>query len=81
MSKMVTYKVLRSHEGDRFYKDGETRELSTADAKHLVDLGVLEEAVSGSEKAEMPPENKQEASPLNKAELAATSKRAQDRKD
>lgn len=43
MSETVKYDVLREHEGDRFYRSGETRELKKVDAKHLIDLGVLGE--------------------------------------
>lgn len=43
MSEMVKYDVLREHEGDRFYRSGETRELKKVDAKHLIELGVLGE--------------------------------------
>lgn len=43
MSETVKYDVLREHEGDRFYRSGETRELKKVDAKHLLDLGVLGE--------------------------------------
>ena len=39
----VKYDVLREHEGDRFYKTGETRDLDEGSAKHLVKLGVLAE--------------------------------------
>ncbi|MDK4704324.1 hypothetical protein PH562_18875 [Rhizobium sp. CNPSo 4062] len=46
MSKILKYDVLREHEGDRFYKRGETRELAENDAQHLVGLGVL--ALPGS---------------------------------
>lgn len=60
MSNIVTYNVLREHEGDRFYKTGETRDLDSAEAKQLVDLGVLA-------KAEKAHANKAEpASPKNK---------------
>lgn len=41
MSKTIVYDVLRGHEGDRFYKEGGERELTEADAAHLVKLGVL----------------------------------------
>lgn len=43
MSETVKYDVLREHEGDRFYRSGETRELAKVDAKHLLKLGVLAE--------------------------------------
>lgn len=41
MNKVVEYEVLREHEGDRFYRRGERRELLENEAKHLVGLGVL----------------------------------------
>lgn len=43
---MKTYKVLERHIGENAqepYKPGDTRELSAADAKALVDLGLLQE--------------------------------------
>jgi hypothetical protein len=40
---MPKYKVLRRHDGDKEYHDGDERTLSKAEAKHLVDLGVLQE--------------------------------------
>lgn len=43
MSKTVKYDVLREHEGDKFYREGESREMSAGDAKHLISLGVLAE--------------------------------------
>lgn len=63
MSKTVKYDVLREHEGDRFYRTGDTREMAEADAKQLLGLGVLaphdpdqakgkspaEKAISGNE--------------------------------
>lgn len=69
MSDLVKYDVKREHEGDRFYKTGETRELSEADAKRLVDLGVLARA-AGDEatKAEPAPKNKAEKPNANKAD-------------
>ncbi|MBY5689348.1 hypothetical protein HFO41_10985 [Rhizobium leguminosarum] len=60
MSSKVIYTVLRSHEGDKFYKEGDKRELSAAEAKHLVELGVLA-------KAEPTPQNKAAPAPKNKA--------------
>ena len=41
MSKTIVYDVLRGHEGDQFYKEGGEREMTEADASHLVKLGVL----------------------------------------
>lgn len=70
---MAKFRVLRRHDGDKEYHEGDERILSKADAKHLVDLGVLEvveddEAPEG-EKAEKVPANKAEkAAPKNKAD-------------
>ncbi len=55
-----TYTVLREHEGDRYYSKGETRELDSAEAKHLIDLKVLKES---AEQAARCPED------MNKADL------------
>ena len=68
MSNEQEYKVLREHEGDRFYKAGETRTLAPADAKHLVKLGTLSGADVAEEKAETAPLNKMEPAPENKQE-------------
>lgn len=69
---MLKFKVLRRHDGDKEYHEGDERVLSKADAKHLVELGVLEvleeEDATEGEKAETPPANKAEKSaPKNKA--------------
>ncbi len=40
-NNVQTYDVMREHEGDRFYKTGDTRKLSPTDAAVLVGLGVL----------------------------------------
>lgn len=61
-----TYKVLREHHGDKPYAPGDSRELAPSDAKHLVDLGVLEEAKAkkapaAKNKAEPPHSDKKEA--------------------
>lgn len=58
MAEKLTFKVLRNHDGDRFYSEGETREGTMAELGHLVPK-VLE------------PIGKAEAAPLNKAEGAA----------
>lgn len=52
---MAKYEVLREMQGDKNYKPGDHRDLSDADAKHLVDLGVLRK-VGG--KATRPAKNK-----------------------
>lgn len=69
MAKQLTrYRVLRGHEGDRFYSEGETRDALPTDVAHLVGrvlepLGLVPRA-----KAETVPKNKAEgAAPANKA--------------
>ena len=42
-NKAKTYDVMREHEGDRFYKTGDTRDLTPTDAVVLLGLGVLAE--------------------------------------
>jgi hypothetical protein len=63
-AEMPEYKVLRQHDGDKQYWEGDKRELSAADAKQLVDLGVLKEVKA---KAETAPQNKAEPAPANKS--------------
>ena len=57
-----TYRVLRAMTGDKPYAVGDTRELTPADAKHLLNLGVLEPVKAAPEYA-----NKQEPAPSNKS--------------
>lgn len=66
MSKTVKYDVLREHEGDRFYRSGETRDLNEVEAKHLVELGVLVKCSTA--KAETKVKNKAEPPLKNKAD-------------
>lgn len=74
------YDVARIHEGDKLYKEGDVRVLNEAEAKHLVDLGVLiprqdrDQDMAPAEKAEPTPENKAEPAPTNKAEPKRKSK-------
>ncbi|TCU25291.1 hypothetical protein [Rhizobium laguerreae] len=56
-----TYNVIRPHQGDRWYEQGETREAEPVDVKHLVP-GTLVLA-----KAEPTPQNKAAPAPKNKA--------------
>lgn len=63
---MPKYKVLRRHQGDRFYERDEIREGTKADLGHLVPH-VLEEIEEKAEKAEDAPQNKAEVAPANKA--------------
>lgn len=70
MADLKTYRVLRRHEGDRMYEEGDTRELSEAEAAHLIP-NVLEPVAekAAAKKAEA-------AAPLNKAEPAAPENKA-----
>jgi hypothetical protein len=68
---MPDYKVLRQHDGDKQYWEGDKRTLPAADAKHLVDLGVLKEIKA---KAEAAPLNKAEPAPANKAAPSSAKK-------
>lgn len=70
-SKLQNFRVLREHDGDRFYKQGEIREAKAGEVAHLVGK-VLEpladEPESEAAKAEPAPQNKAEgAAPANKA--------------
>jgi len=57
MSTTKHYRVLRAMDGDRFYREGESRSMSAADAFHLVRLGALEELPvdTGAEPVEAKP--------------------------
>lgn len=62
---MAKFRVVRGHQGDRYYNEGEEREGNEADFKHLIPH-VLE-PVSGK-KAEAAPKNKAEPAPANKGD-------------
>lgn len=71
MAEKQKYEVLRDHDGDRFYREGDTREAVPAEVKHLVDLGVLgEPGARKKAKAEAAPANKAETAPANKSRKA-----------
>lgn len=62
-----SYLVKRAHEGDRLYAEGETRQASEADVRHLVPH-VLEEIGTLDAKAEKRPRNKAKGpAPANKS--------------
>lgn len=61
---MAEFKVLRRHDGDKEYHEGDVRTAEAADVKHLVDLGVLQPVRA---KAEAPLKNKAEPKAENKA--------------
>lgn len=70
MAERKRFKVLRPHEGDRSYAEGDIREGTMADLGHLVPK-VLEPLDAPAAKAEAAPQNKAEPPPQNKAEAAA----------
>jgi hypothetical protein len=61
MAEKVTFNVLRRHEGDKLYEEGDSREAVEAEVAHLVGLGVLE-------KADAQPKNKAAPTVANKAD-------------
>lgn len=84
MAEKMKFKVLRRHDGDRMYEEGDTREGTQAELGHLVPK-VLElvgpadktpepELTKPTEpKSEPASENKSEPAPANKAEPVAVS--------
>ena len=68
---MAEFKVIRPHQGDRFYGAGDVRVANAADVSHLVTLGVLvsdEAAAQAKAEAEAAAQAKAEAAaPQNKA--------------
>jgi chromosome segregation ATPase len=75
MSKTIVYDVLRGHEGDRFYKEGAERELTEADAAHLVKLGVLKATGRKPKAAAETPDTN--VSERNKADTAVAAIKAE----
>ena len=60
----MKYRVLRQHQGDQPYAEGDTREADERDVAHLVANGVLEPVKA---KSATPVENKAEPTVKNKA--------------
>lgn len=75
-NKLTRYRVLREHDGDRFYIEGDTRDAMSGDVAHLVGR-VLEEIGPVPEPAS---DAKSEPVPKNKAEGAAPANKASGRK-
>jgi hypothetical protein len=67
------YRVIREHEGERFYRPGEERVARPTSVAHLVPP-CLEEI------GDAPDQAKSEEAPLNKAEPAAPANKASGRK-
>jgi hypothetical protein len=65
----ITYRVVRRHEGDRMYEEGETRTGTKAELGHLVPnvLVEMEAEAKPQTKAEPAPSNKAEPAPRNKS--------------
>lgn len=76
MAAKQRFKVLRRHEGDRMYEEGEVREGALSDLKHLIP-NVLQPIDEGA-KAEERPANKAEPAPDNKADGGRNRKRNED---
>lgn len=66
------FSVAREHNGDKYYREHDTREMEAVDATTLVGLGVLLD--DGGAKAEAAHKNKMERPPLNKAAPRAKAK-------
>lgn len=71
MSKLTKYLVVRQHEGDRLYAEGDTRVAMSDDVKHLVPH-VLERVGDADDE----PAAKAEPAPLNKAEVVVSATKA-----
>ena len=92
MTKLMNYRVLRPHDGDRFYNEGETRTARDTDVKHLIpnvleEIGPAELGGKGdhddngktggaAEPVTTASVAKAENAPLNKAEPAASANKA-----
>lgn len=75
MEMLTRYRVLREHDGDRFYQEGDTRDAKASDVGHLVGRVLEEIGPVPAEKAEPAPKNKAEgAAPANKASAGRKAK-------
>lgn len=74
MTELRDYRVVREHEGDRRYKEGEVRQAVPSDVAHLVPHVLSPIEATKAERTA--PRNKAEnAAPANKAARSRTSKR------
>jgi hypothetical protein len=77
MAKLTEYRVLRPHDGDKLYAEGDTRIADAGDVKHLVgtvleEIGPAPDEDEAAEDAQPSPEEKAEPeAPANKAVKAA----------
>lgn len=81
MTEKLRWKVLRRHDGDRLYEEGEVREGTKAELGHLAPstlelIGPAAKPVPAAveAKAEPEPTNKSEPAPANKAEAVPSNK-------
>lgn len=84
MTKLTKYRVVREHQGDKDYAEGDERIAAAADVKHLIpncleEIGPADEPDDGAaENAEPAPQDKAEdAAPANKAITGRKPKQAQ----
>jgi hypothetical protein len=67
-SKLTRYRVLRDHQGDRDYAEGDVREANPAQVAHLIGRTLEPLGPASRGKADPAPKNKAEgAAPANKA--------------
>lgn len=74
MSKLFEWRVLRRHDGDRLYEEGETRTGTKLDLGHLSPKTLQLIGPARERKAEAPPLNKAERAPANKASTGRKAK-------
>lgn len=67
MSKEIQWDVIREHEGDRFYKTGDTRIGTREELGHLSPKCLMPRETGTASKAEPKLLNKAEVAPANKA--------------
>lgn len=77
-AELMRYRVLRGHDGDRWYGEGETRVARSDDVQHLVGkvLEPLGPAVQGEgAKSDPAPNNKADPPPNNKADKSTKTRK------
>lgn len=74
MASVMRYRVVRPHEGDRVYQEGEFRDADPEIVAHLVPKVLVLAGPVPKAKAEPAPKNKAEVAPANKAARQRKSK-------
>jgi len=74
MAGQFEWKVMRGHEGDRFYREGEIRIGSVAELGHLSPRTLQRLGPAPTAKSEAKPHNKAERPLANKAETGRKAK-------